>query len=328
MQDVLIHSPFPRETTQGNTITADRLERVLVKNGISVAMSVVRYSGQRASCLIALNAWRSAQDVADYRAMNPDGKVIVIITGSDINHEELADADSPTRRTMASADALVMLHQQEFHKLSTELQEKCQVIYPSVTLAEDLVHQTSGREELVAIIAGNLRPVKNPSLAVDACRLLPLTSRISVSSYGSAGGDIEAVVSKASEELGNYQWHGMISHEELLPKMKEADILLNVSIGEGGANAICEAITMGLPVIATGIGGNKGMLGENYLGYYPSEDAKALAELLEKVASDPTFYQALKSQVIERASLFTYEVECQLWIDLVQEMLRLKKHTQ
>ncbi|MDC0088266.1 glycosyltransferase family 4 protein [Akkermansiaceae bacterium] len=321
MQDVLIHSPFPRETTQGNTITADRLESVLVKNGISVAMSVVHYSGQSARCLVALNAWRSAADVAEYRAVNPDGKVIVIITGSDINHEELADADSPTRRTMASADALVMLHKQEFHKLTDELQAKCHVIHPSVTLADDVVHETPHREEFVAIIAGNLRPVKNPSLAVAACRKLPLTSRVSVSAYGSASGDIETVVSKASDELANYQWHGMVSHEELLPKMQGADILLNVSIGEGGANAICEAMTMGLPVIATDIGGNKGMLGEDYLGCFPSEDAEALAVLLKKVSNDPVFYQTLKSQVTERAELFTYKVESQLWIDLVQRIL-------
>ncbi len=327
MLEVLIHSPFPRETTQGNTITADRLRDVLVKAGVSVGMSVVDYSGEQARCMVALNAWRSAKDVAKYRALHPTGKVIVIITGSDINHEELADENSPTRQTMASADALVMLHDQEFHKLSAELQQKCHVIYPSVTLPDHITHKRVPRDSCMALIAGNLRPVKNPTLAVDACYLLAKGdyASVSVDVFGSASGEIESAVRAASERLPHYQWHGMISHQELLGEMSQADVLLNVSLGEGGANAICEAITMGLPVIASDIGGNQGMLGADYLGYFPSGDQQALAEILHRVASDEVFYERLKSQVEERALLFSYRRECQLWLDLVQGILSLMK---
>ena len=41
---------------------------------------------------------------------------------------------------------------------------------------------------------------------------------------------------------------------------------------EGGANVIPEAVVADVPVIASGIDGNVGLLGEDYPGYYPVEN--------------------------------------------------------
>jgi glycosyltransferase involved in cell wall biosynthesis len=35
---------------------------------------------------------------------------------------------------------------------------------------------------------------------------------------------------------------------------------------EGGANVIIEAVMSGVPVLASDVGGNRGMLGEDYAG--------------------------------------------------------------
>jgi glycosyltransferase involved in cell wall biosynthesis len=37
---------------------------------------------------------------------------------------------------------------------------------------------------------------------------------------------------------------------------------------EGGANVIIEAVCAGVPVLASDIGGNRGMLGDDYAGYF------------------------------------------------------------
>lgn len=65
---------------------------------------------------------------------------------------------------------------------------------------------------------------------------------------------------------------------------------------EGGANVVSEAIAASVPVIASRISGNIGMLGKDYAGYYPLEDERALAKLLWRAESDKEFYRLLKKQ--------------------------------
>ena len=322
--DIIIHSPFPRNTTQGNTVTADRLEQILTEDDYNIRMSAVNYNGPPAKCLIALNAWRSADMVKAYRAFYPKGKVIIIITGSDINNPDILDEHSTTRKTMATADALVMLHDIELPRLPKDLQQKCHVIRPSVALPGNIAHQPTANNGFEAIMSGNLRPVKNPYLPISAARLLPTlpeSSGIHISSYGSTSGEIKKAVISASDELDNYQWHGQLPHEKMLHQMQHAHVLLNTSIGEGGANAICEAITMGLPVIASNIKGNKGMLGPDYAGYFPDGDEKALSAFLVMVATNRPFYEMLKEQIKKRAPLFTYAHESAQWLKLVKSII-------
>jgi glycosyltransferase involved in cell wall biosynthesis len=65
---------------------------------------------------------------------------------------------------------------------------------------------------------------------------------------------------------------------------------------EGGANVVCEALRIGVPVLASRISGNVGLLGAGYAGYFPCGDERALARAIEKLA-DRTFYSVLKKQI-------------------------------
>jgi len=66
---------------------------------------------------------------------------------------------------------------------------------------------------------------------------------------------------------------------------------------EGGANVVCEALRIGVPVLASRISGNVGLLGSSYAGYFPVEDEGTLAALISRAGSDRKFYENLKSQV-------------------------------
>ncbi|MGB1936948.1 MAG: glycosyltransferase family 4 protein [Akkermansiaceae bacterium] len=321
MTDVLIYSPFPHQTGQGNSVTADRTELILNKAGFSVLSEGGSYSGEDASCLIALNARRSAGVVAEFDTLHPGRQVIVIVTGSDINHPEMEDRESETRRTMARADALVMLHQTDLEALPGDLQQKAVCIFPSVILPDGKQHQPAEGNRFEVIMAGNLRPVKNPQLAVEGARLLGDDSPVYISSYGDASGELAVEMSKSSEELAHFQWCGKVSHAELLGKMTRAHVLLNTSTLEGGANAICEAVSMGLPVVASDIRGNVGMLGGDYPGLFPSGDVRAMVDLLQRCAGSASFYADLKRRVEQRASLFDYATESDAWISLVRARL-------
>ena len=321
MNDILIHSPFSRQSSQGNSVTADRLEKILSESGFSVVMGTGTDQVSAARCLIALNARRSAQVVASFQSQYPGQPVIVILTGTDINHPEMQDSDSPTRKTMEVADALVALHEAELESVPMSLRGKTHVIYPSVRLPVGLHHQASHSSPLRVVMAGNIRPEKNTLLAAEACSILGETVDVKIDSYGEATGDTAEEMRRASRQIGNFCWHGRLPHADLLKKMQYAHLLLNTSTQEGGANAICEAVCLGLPVLASRIKGNIGMLGETYSGFFPSEDAQALASLLSRCATDAEYYDSLKKQIIARAPLFSYENEFKAWVALVNSML-------
>jgi glycosyltransferase involved in cell wall biosynthesis len=73
---------------------------------------------------------------------------------------------------------------------------------------------------------------------------------------------------------------------------------------EGGANVIIEAVNAGVPVLASYIPGNVGMLGRDYDGYFPPGDDQALARLLDRASRDCAFLTALQKQCSRRALLF------------------------
>jgi glycosyltransferase involved in cell wall biosynthesis len=62
---------------------------------------------------------------------------------------------------------------------------------------------------------------------------------------------------------------------------------------EGGANVVSEAIRIGVPVLASRIPGNVGLLGAGYPGYFPPGDAAALAALLARAQADAGFYRRI-----------------------------------
>jgi len=302
-------------------VTAERLERILREGSFSVMMETETYEGLEARCMIALNARRSAQAVARFKSQYPDHKVLILLTGTDINHVEMNDAESPTRQTIEAADALVVLHDADLHSVPTEHLHKTTRIFPSVQLPLGSHHQGNENGSFQVIMAGNLRPVKNPRLAVAAARLLPADKSIKISSYGGASGSLAEDMQYASESLECFHWAGKLNHTDLVRKMEHAHVLLNTSTQEGGANAICEAISLGLPVIASHIRGNIGMLGDDYEGFFPSEDRQALADILHRCSTDSVFYSDLKAQVSSRAHLFAYTTEAKAWTDLVQAQL-------
>ena len=92
------------------------------------------------------------------------------------------------------------------------------------------------------------------------------------------------------------------------------------SVMEGGANIVSEAIVCGVPVIASKIDGNVGLLGEDYEGYYPAEDEHALAEVLYRAETDRVFLRKLAAQCRAKRKLFTPAAEKAAWRKLLKDL--------
>jgi glycosyltransferase involved in cell wall biosynthesis len=84
---------------------------------------------------------------------------------------------------------------------------------------------------------------------------------------------------------------------------------------------ISEAIVAGLPVIASRVAGNVGLLGEDYAGYFSTGDTQELARLMARAESDSEFLSELKLHCGRLARLFSPERELAAWRDLITEFV-------
>lgn len=91
---------------------------------------------------------------------------------------------------------------------------------------------------------------------------------------------------------------GWQSRQQILESYRQANIFLFPSRHEGMPNAILEAMSTGLPVIATCIAGNEELVVEGHTGYLvPAEDIENLQDALKKILND----SALREQMGEAA---------------------------
>ncbi len=168
---------------------------------------------------------------------------------------------------------------------------------------------------------GNLREEKDPFRAALAARLLPPDSRIRISHAGKAQSERFAKEARAHTDASyRYRWLGELSRAEVRQLLAHSRLLLQSSVMEGGANAICEALATGVPVIASGIPGNVSLLGRDYPGYYPVGDTHALARLLERAERDEGFYGSLQKACEARRYLISPERERRALGELVWDL--------
>ena len=121
--------------------------------------------------------------------------------------------------------------------------------------------------------------------------------------------EMKSLAKAYSKELKNYQWLDELSHPETLQQLSRSHLMVISSLMEGGAHVVTEAIAIGVPVIASDIPGNRGLLGDDYPGYYPVGDANALALALQKAEFDSSFYESLEAHIKKRQRYVQPEFE-------------------
>jgi glycosyltransferase involved in cell wall biosynthesis len=96
------------------------------------------------------------------------------------------------------------------------------------------------------------------------------------------------------------------------------------SFMEGGAHVVSEAIAIGVPVIASAVSGNIGLLGKGYAGYFPAGDEETLSRLLARVAGDAAWRKRLETAVMSRRRLVDPALERRSIAKLIADLARLK----
>jgi len=312
---ILIASPASARENNGNWQTASRWQRFL-RTDHRVCVAAGWQSGDPVpDLLVALHARRSAPALAAFRAAHPDKPALLVLTGTDLYRDIHEDASA--RASLDLADALVVLQPDGLAQLSPAQQAKAQVIYQS---APRLRPCRGRRDQFDVAMIGHLRPEKDPLTFMRAAALVE-ASGVRMLHIGTALDPALADAARATEAATpRYHWLGALPHLPARRRLRRCHAMVIASTMEGGANVIIEAVTSGVPVLASNVGGNRGMLGEDYLGYFPAGDADALARLIGRSTRDARFHARLVRQCAARAHLFAPAAERAAVLDLVDNL--------
>jgi putative glycosyltransferase (TIGR04348 family) len=317
---ITIVTPAPAGSTHGNRITATRWARILKQLGHRVFISQA-FDRQPADLLIALHARRSYQSINRFHRCRPDAPIVVALTGTDV-YRDLKHSPR-ARKALGMALRIVVLQPKALEQLNDNFRAKARVIYQSVETSERVFNRSSAGRHFDVSVIGHLRPVKDPFRAALAARLLPESSRIRILQIGAAM--TKAMITRAKAEAyrnSRYQWLGGLSRSRAQGILAKSQICIVSSRIEGGANVLSEAIVAGIPILASRIDGNVGILGPDYPGLFDVGDTRELARLLLHAETNTRFLTDLRLRVKKLAPLFDPQREKRAWADLLRELRR------
>jgi putative glycosyltransferase (TIGR04348 family) len=279
-------------------MTALRWQGFLEELGYSVRVTE-SWSGGDASLLIALHAYRSHQSIVEFKKKYPNRPIVLILTGTDLYRD--MENYSEVIQSMEMADQLITLQSSALDSIPASLRYRAQVIYQSVEID---INNSLAKEDFLVSIIGHLREEKDPFCVARSLPLLPSDSKITVRHLGQAmNSEMGDLARNFNATIDRYQWIGEVSHADALKMISQSRLMVISSRMEGGAHVVSEAIALGIPVIASDIPGNRGLLGEDYPAYYPVADEIALANLLYRSETMPTFYASLQKYIDLRKEL-------------------------
>jgi putative glycosyltransferase (TIGR04348 family) len=291
---VVIVTPAAPGSRQGNRATAQRWAQHLRALGHRTDI-MLEWDGRDCDLLIALHARRSHASIAAWKAAHPRRPLALVLTGTDLYRDIRRDAGA--RASLRLADRMVVLQPEGLKELGAAQRAKTRVIFQSVRAARRL---TPPRRYFLVTVIGHLREEKDPFRAALALAHLP-PGAVRVVHIGKAmGAEMARQARSLMRTEPGYRWLGELDHAGAMRWLARSHVMVISSRMEGGAHVVSEAIGAGVPVIASAIPGNIGLLGEDYQGYYPVANETALAAQLARARSDPAWLATLEAAVKAR----------------------------
>lgn len=189
--------------------------------------------------------------------------------------------------------------------------EKIQVVYNAVSLGEiGVVPESVVRLPRPLIVtAGRLVPWKHIDGVIDAvAQLRQKGMMVSLAIMGD-GPLRNQLTHYAEKKLGEYAvCTGTLSHADTLATIASANVLALNSSYEGLSHLLVESLMLGVPMVATNIGGNPEVVAHKKNGLLvPVRDTVALAEALAHVVGDKRLHTRLVAHAKESFKLFSVE---------------------
>lgn len=201
---------------------------------------------------------------------------------------------------------------------------KISVIYNAVQLPELPEPSDAAlslpRPRIVSV--GRLVPWKHFDAVIDAIAALRARG-VQASLVIIGDGPLHGTLTNyAEDKLGDScRILGMLPHASALAIMQRSDVFVLNSSYEGLSHTLIEALTLGVPVVATDIPGNKEVVIDNEDGLLVrSGDTQALAGAIERICTDRTLRDQLVAHTRTSAQRFSTEAMLQATTTLLQNL--------
>lgn len=340
---IALVTPYYYPSTRGNSITVQRIATGLRKRGHQVEIYSLEAFRDRREVPSAIRDFGPdlihgfhayvAGDLVVAEAAGAAVPALVTITGTDVNHD-LFDREKRATvvEALKGAQGVVAFHKSIEQKLLQEVPElhgRIRVIKQTVSCdgkADD--HRTQwglNSGHIIFFFPAGIRRVKNLSFCV--APLSRLRARYPDVRAFFAGPIVDEEEAKhLLGLLAGHEWTrylGEIPHQVICSMMQVVDVVVNSSLSEGGmSNAVLEAMSRGVAVLASDIEGNRSVIVDGADGLlFGSEDD--FEEKAERLILDPDLRRHLGSQArvkIERE--FPREGEIDAYEQAYRDLIR------
>lgn len=249
---------------------------------------------------LPIGYWRAAQRIYREEAEREPAWAATI-EGVRDSDEKLARKE----REIAGADLVMVASQFTARTLAEvgDLKARVEIIPYGAPPVLDAPREPSPPGRLRALFVGALTQRKGLSYALEAAQRCG--DRVELTLIGARP---TAPCAALDEALRRHRWIPDLSPAEVLGEMRRHDVLLFPSLCEGFGLVILEALSCGLPVIATPNTGAPDVITDGVEGFIvPIRSADAIAEKLEMLMTSPSQLLAMKEAATVRARALTWE---------------------
>lgn len=331
---ILICSPEHNQAT-GNWVTATRYRHGLEKRGHRVTQCYPPSSAaaldsaieeNQPDLLLLLHAYRSGKPWLEgkYCGSVP---TVVMLSGTDVN-EGLKDAEQSAviEQVMLRADALLAhnpLLVEQLCQHDPRLAQRLHYLPPGIELgcapyALRQIHHIPAPVVLF-LCPASIRPVKGVLSLIELFDQLPSDPRLWQLAF--CGPILDDTYSRrffaAVDQRVWVNYLGVVPPKAMPAAMNQVDVVLNNSTSEGLPNALIEAASLGRPILARNILGNRPIVddGINGLLYH---DRRSFIDAAQRLLND----DGLRCQLSQpRAARYSVDGEAEVLSRVCNEVL-------
>ncbi|HEX7796194.1 MAG TPA: glycosyltransferase [Vicinamibacterales bacterium] len=159
------------------------------------------------------------------------------------------------------------------------------------------------------VFIGRLTTQKGVDVLIDAMRQCPGEHLTIV-----GDGPERAALERSASELTNVTFTGMLPHAQAQQRLAQALVLVLPSRHEGQPNVLMEAMSLGVPVIASRVGGVADLVSDGETGLLTAPgDTDAIAHGIRKISTDEAFRTMLSENALRAIRRYA-------WPDVAQAL--------
>ncbi len=289
------------------------------EDAAAATFKVAGQTGQARIYDLPIGYWRTGQAIfAEEAARSPEWAPT--LTGRSDSAAKLARKDEE----LQMADAVIVASSFTRQTLLTAPAFRAPVhVIPygappaTVTSSEEAAGLAPGRK-LRVLFAGSLGQRKGLSYLLAAIR--PLAAHVELTLLGGKTAEGCAPLEAA---VRRHRWLPSLPHAEVLAEMARHDVLVFPSLFEGFGLVILEAMSRGLPVIATAHTAAPDLISDGVEGFIvPIRSPAAITEKLELLLRQPGLLAEMKYAARRKAEALTWQTYRARLAAVVRQTLR------